>query len=119
MLARWFPFLWLLLWAWACGESGDAHETVDAAPSAEPSSRAFVLTVFGFLYPEDSGTDGFDLDARTSRRTDSGECPHDDRAGGVDDQFLELIERLLSLDEGSLKPLGPGECPVRFDPGEA
>ena len=33
--------------------------------------------------------------------------------------FLELIERLLSLDEGSLKPLGPGECPVRFDPGEA
>ncbi len=33
--------------------------------------------------------------------------------------FLELIERLLSLDEGSLKPLGPGECPVRFEPGGA
>jgi len=33
--------------------------------------------------------------------------------------FLELIERLLSRDEGSLQPLGPGECPVRFDSGEA
>ena len=28
--------------------------------------------------------------------------------------FLELIERLLALDDDSLAPLGPGECPVRI-----
>jgi hypothetical protein len=28
--------------------------------------------------------------------------------------FLELIERLLALDDDSLAPLGVGECPVRI-----
>ena len=31
--------------------------------------------------------------------------------------FLELIERLLALDEPSLAPLGPGERPVPLEPG--
>ena len=29
--------------------------------------------------------------------------------------FLELIERLLGLDDEDLRPLGPGECPVRLE----
>ena len=70
-----------------------------------------VLSSDEYLGPKRAGEEGLLL----------GGVYHRPRGWGVggavmwgDYFFLELIERLLALDDDSLAPLGPGECPVRI-----
>ena len=85
-----------------------AADTASADTPTPPKSTGFVLSSFGFVYPEGgvsaAAVDGFDLDGVTSTsasRADGG-CAHDDFPGGVDYQFLRLIDTFGGLQKGQI-----------------
>lgn len=84
----------------------DVSPPPDASTERPPDQTAFILSSFGFLYPDDltDPVGAFDLDDRASRADMAaiGECAHDDFAGGLDYSFLHLIERFEGLQAGQI-----------------